>query len=404
MATHTTVGGQVARRDTTVVKVDSARSPRGADGEKYLASGVRVAMRLWEDEPIGETRATERDYETVGYVVRGRAELHVEGQVVRLEPGDSYVVSRGARHHYRILSPLTAVEATSPPAQVHGRDERPRSSGQGEHESRDRFVLHVAAHAALPGDVTAVAAISAVMCALTERLTAGEAHKLLEAVPRGLRPLFERCVVHRAGPIARKIDRAEFLDRVARHLGVTPAHAELVCSAVFDAVSAELSPKLIDDVAHQLPHGLQELWLSARGLPGPARVVTEETARELLSEIERGVELPAGATVEGAFASVMCALCDRISGGEARDVLLSLPESLRPLLSQCVSRRAEPAVVFDRAELLQKIATHLGTEPSAAESIARVVFRAVRRVLPEKEVRDVASQLPVDLIDLWQSQ
>jgi len=108
--------------DTTVVKIDSKRSPRGKDGERYLASGVRVSMRLWEREPPGETGATERDYETVGYVISGRAELHVEGQIVRLEPGDSYVVPRNARHHYQILDAFTAVEATSPPAHVHGRD------------------------------------------------------------------------------------------------------------------------------------------------------------------------------------------------------------------------------------------------------------------------------------------
>ncbi len=65
---------------------------------------------------------TERDYETVGYVISGRAELDLEGQTVRLEPGDSWLVPAGARHSYRILEPLTAVEATSPPAQVRGRD------------------------------------------------------------------------------------------------------------------------------------------------------------------------------------------------------------------------------------------------------------------------------------------
>ena len=29
----------------------------------------------------------------------------------------------GAEHHYAIVEPFTAVEATSPPAQVHGRDD-----------------------------------------------------------------------------------------------------------------------------------------------------------------------------------------------------------------------------------------------------------------------------------------
>jgi hypothetical protein len=33
------------------------------------------------------------------------------------------VVPKGARHSYRILETFTAVEATSPPAEVHSRDE-----------------------------------------------------------------------------------------------------------------------------------------------------------------------------------------------------------------------------------------------------------------------------------------
>jgi quercetin dioxygenase-like cupin family protein len=94
-------------------------------GQKYLASGVHVSMRLWENTPPGAPKpATTRDYETVGYVIAGRAELHIEGQMVLLEPGDSWVVPKGSSHTYKIIEPFTAVEATSPPAQVHGRDER----------------------------------------------------------------------------------------------------------------------------------------------------------------------------------------------------------------------------------------------------------------------------------------
>jgi len=111
--------------DTTVMKVDSEHSPRGEMGQKYLASGKSVAMRLWENEQPGEPKEpTVRDYETVGFVIEGRAELEIEGQTVLLERGSSWSVPKGARHTYRILEPFTAVEATSPPAHAHGRDEK----------------------------------------------------------------------------------------------------------------------------------------------------------------------------------------------------------------------------------------------------------------------------------------
>jgi quercetin dioxygenase-like cupin family protein len=110
--------------DTSVQKVKSEYSPKGKMGQKYLASGIHVSMRLWEEEQPGEAkRETARDYETVGYVISGRAELHLEGQMLLLEPGDSWVVPKGTAHAYRILEPFTAVEATSPPSAVHGRDE-----------------------------------------------------------------------------------------------------------------------------------------------------------------------------------------------------------------------------------------------------------------------------------------
>jgi quercetin dioxygenase-like cupin family protein len=111
--------------DASVKKVSSNTSPRGEMGQIYLTSGKRVSMRLWQNERPQEMPVSERDYETVGYMISGRAELDLEGQTIRLEPGDSWLVPAGARHVYRILEPLTAVEATAPPAQVHGRDTAP---------------------------------------------------------------------------------------------------------------------------------------------------------------------------------------------------------------------------------------------------------------------------------------
>lgn len=109
--------------ETTVTKVDSKHSPHGPEGQKYLASSTHVGMRLWEEVPANEPKPhVRRDYETVGFVIKGRAELEIEGQVVKLEPGDSWVVPKGSEHTYRITEPFTAVEATYPPAHVHGRD------------------------------------------------------------------------------------------------------------------------------------------------------------------------------------------------------------------------------------------------------------------------------------------
>jgi quercetin dioxygenase-like cupin family protein len=112
------------QHDTTVKKVQSATSPKGEQGQLYLAAGRQVSMRLWDEAPtVADKPRTARDYETVGYVIEGRAELESEGQTVKLEPGDSWLVPAGAEHRYRILEAFKAVEATAPPARVHGRDD-----------------------------------------------------------------------------------------------------------------------------------------------------------------------------------------------------------------------------------------------------------------------------------------
>ncbi len=110
--------------DTTIKKVSSKQSPTGAMGQKYLVAGKHISMRLWEGEKSDTEKApVRRDYETVGYVVDGKAELILEGQSITLEPSDAWLVPAQAEHHYNILEDFTAVEATSPPAEVHGRDD-----------------------------------------------------------------------------------------------------------------------------------------------------------------------------------------------------------------------------------------------------------------------------------------
>ncbi|MFG0262674.1 MAG: cupin domain-containing protein [Novipirellula sp. JB048] len=94
----------------------------GSMGQRYLVTGKEVALRRW-DEAAGEFSASHcRHYETVGYLLSGRLELEFDGGTATLRPGDSWLVPSGAPHRYRILEPVVAIEATSPPARFGGRD------------------------------------------------------------------------------------------------------------------------------------------------------------------------------------------------------------------------------------------------------------------------------------------
>ena len=50
------------------------------------------------------------------------------------------------------------------------------------------------------------------------------------------------------------------------------------------------------------------------------------------------------------------ALAQRLSGGEARDLVESLPEGLRARVDVCAGHRDERGEVFDRAEFLRRVA------------------------------------------------
>jgi len=276
---------------------------------------------------------------------------------------------------------------------------------QVDQAAMERVRSSLSSSARLPADLAPDDAIAAVMCALVDRLTAGETHHLFEALPGSLRSLFATCVRHRIGQPTTKLDHVDFLERVAEHLAVTPAHAEIICEAVFDSVRNELPDKLVGNIAHQLPRGLQELWLSGRrieAMPVEATLSAEEARRAVEEEIAERTRLPEGVTSCDAFSAVMCTLAQRVSGGEARELLLGLPATMRGLVERCARHRSEESDVFGREELLRRVAIHLRTEPAGAEPIVCAVFGAVKRVLPGKATFDIGSQLPVDLRELWE--
>lgn len=109
--------------DHSVKKIDSSASPTGEMGQTYLVSGTRASMRLWELASGAGGEMHSRPYETLGYVVSGRVEIHVGDSVITCGAGDSYLVPEGAEHKYTVLDDLTAIEATAPPARVDDRDD-----------------------------------------------------------------------------------------------------------------------------------------------------------------------------------------------------------------------------------------------------------------------------------------
>ena len=100
--------------------VNIATAKEGGQGQKLLAMGESLGMRLWEEslEDFVQKPPHRSNYETVGYVIEGQAELIIGETSTALHPGDSWVVPKDVEHHYRILEDFVAVEATHPPART----------------------------------------------------------------------------------------------------------------------------------------------------------------------------------------------------------------------------------------------------------------------------------------------
>lgn len=279
---------------------------------------------------------------------------------------------------------------------------RPRSEERG--DGRKHIALALERDAALPPGLDADDATSVVMSVLASRLTPGLTHELLESLPTDVRTRFGAGIATLGYEMVAKLDRAELVAHVADLLDVTPGRAESITAAVLSAVRAEVSPELAQRIAQTLPRDLSALWLASSPIAPPssppatwgdsARLAVEE-------EIERRVLLPGQVTADTAIKAVMEIFSQRLSGGEAFHLLLGLPDDLRRLAEGGVLGRDEHASVFDRETLVGAVAHRLRVTREEAAPIVLVVLAAVKRVLPVREVDDVAEQLPLDLRELW---
>ena len=97
----------------TISMIATGEAKTGDVGDLLLVGGAHMSLRLWKNEAPQEKAMSRSSYETLGYVMAGRAELTIEGQTVSLEPGDSYLVPANAEHGYKIIESFTALEAVS---------------------------------------------------------------------------------------------------------------------------------------------------------------------------------------------------------------------------------------------------------------------------------------------------
>ena len=106
--------------ETRIVKRSDAAT--GSRGEKIMAHGDAVALRVWEREPEGETSEEHSNsYEYVAYVAAGALRVRIgEDEAQEVREGDSYVVPAETPYSFEVLESATVVEAVSPAEALRG--------------------------------------------------------------------------------------------------------------------------------------------------------------------------------------------------------------------------------------------------------------------------------------------
>jgi uncharacterized protein (DUF2267 family) len=110
--------------------------------------------------------------------------------------------------------------------------------------------------------------------------------------------------------------------------------------------------------------------------------------REFIQATQRegGID---GDLAERAARATLMTLAERLSPGQARDLLKQLPPEMKPWLY--TERAAEG---FDIDEFLRRVAEREGVDIETAERHARAVFSALGRAVSRDEIADMAAELP----------
>jgi uncharacterized protein (DUF2267 family) len=98
-----------------------------------------------------------------------------------------------------------------------------------------------------------------------------------------------------------------------------------------------------------------------------------------------------GDMAERAARATLTTLAERLSSGQARDLLEQVPAEMRPWLDT-----ESDAERFDVDEFLRRVAEREGVDVETAERHARAVFATLREAVGDEKYLDVTVQLPPD--------
>jgi uncharacterized protein (DUF2267 family) len=116
---------------------------------------------------------------------------------------------------------------------------------------------------------------------------------------------------------------------------------------------------------------------------------------KLVKEVADRAEIDDREEVERTILVVLQALCDRLTGDEARDLVAQLPEPLKSSVTV-----GEQPVPMTARDFVDWVAGELETTPQEAEQRVRAVFDVLQEAVTPGEFHDVLVQLPSGFAEL----
>lgn|GEM_PF-6461724 len=240
----------------------------------------------------------------------------------------------------------------------------------------------------LPPSVEPCAALGAVACAMSALFGANAMKAHTHEELRSIAHCLEPCNVHRGDNHVLEY-REDVYVRVGGHLGVALSEAEHIVEDVLRAVRLRLPKASVASLMRQLPDDFRDMWhREAFGEPHP-----------MFGDVERRVVLPRGIDGRCVVTYVMSIILDRLSRGNARRVVESLPHEVRPLFEPRLAVRAESADLMTKDEMLGHVAQQLHTP--MPELVMQAVIQSVIRYVRPDVVEHVRAQLPLELKEMW---
>lgn len=263
------------------------------------------------------------------------------------------------------------------------------------------FVQRVSEKAGLDRQRAAAVTQSA-LSAVGERMSEEEAHDLASQLARELKPMLSNVPGH-----GRPYTARELVHLVAERQRVPDAQARTFVQAVLSTVSEAVDRGELRDVLAELWRDpeYEQLWAQpaeatattgsteAAARPAPARLSYDE----FLSAVQRRSGLDRD-LAEAYVQATLNTLAERITRGEAEDLAAELPPALRPWLEHT---RAKAERVSAR-EFLRRVADRVPVlDQPEVETAVSAVLVTIRETVSGKEVRDMLSQLPDDMVVLF---